>query len=148
MTTKSFHFSLVLETPAARPEDAARHFLAKLSVETDVSDVMLDRQRGQNGFVLVDARGSQVFEECHIPGALNLPYRRINENMEELTQLSKEKLIVVYCWGPACNAATKAAARLSALGFSVKEMLGGIEYWRREGGLVEGTLGNDAPLVG
>lgn len=148
MTTKSSHFSLVLETPAARPEDAARHFLAKLSVETDVSDVMLDRQRGQNSFVLVDARSSQVFEECHIPGALNLPYRRINEKMEELTQLSKEKLIVVYCWGPACNAATKAAARLSALGFSVKEMLGGIEYWRKEGGLVEGRLGDDAPLVG
>lgn len=148
MTTKSSHFSLVLETPAARPEDAARHFLAKLSVETDVSDVMLDRQRGQNGFVLVDVRSSPVFEECHIPGAINLPYRRINENTEEIIQLSKEKLVVVYCWGPACNAATKAAARLSTLGFSVKEMLGGIEYWRREGGPVEGTLGENAPLVG
>ncbi len=148
MTTKSSHFSLVLETPAARPEDAARHFLAKLSVETDVSDVMLDRQRGQNGFVLVDVRSSPVFEECYIPGAINLPYRRINENTEEIIQLSKEKLVVVYCWGPACNAATKAAARLSTLGFSVKEMLGGIEYWRREGGPVEGTLGENAPLVG
>jgi rhodanese-related sulfurtransferase len=148
MTTKSFHFSLVLETPAARPEDAARHFLVKLSVETDVSDVMLDRQRGQNSFVLVDVRSSQAFDECHIPGAINLPYRRINENTGEVLQLSKEKLIVVYCWGPACNAATKAAARFSALGFAVKEMLGGIEYWRREGGLVEGTLGDKAPLVG
>ncbi len=148
MTTKSSHFSLVLETPAARPEDAARHFLAKLSVETDVSDVMLDRQRGQQSFVLIDVRSSQAFEECHVPGAINLPYRRINENVEEVVQLSKEKLIVVYCWGPACNAATKAAARLSTLGFSVKEMLGGIEYWRREGGPIEGTLGENAPLVG
>ncbi len=148
MTTKSSHFSLVLETPAARPEDATRHFLAKLSVETDVSDVMLDRQRGQQSFVLVDVRSSQVFEECHIPGTINLPYRRINEESEGVVQLSKEKLIVVYCWGPACNAATKAAARLSALGFAVKEMIGGIEYWRKEGGPVEGTLGDDAPLVG
>jgi rhodanese-related sulfurtransferase len=62
--------------------------------------------------------------------------------------LPKEKVIVVYCWGVACNAATKAAMRLSALGFRVKEMIGGIEYWRREGGPVEGTLGEDAPLVG
>jgi rhodanese-related sulfurtransferase len=55
---------------------------------------------------------------------------------------------VVYCWGPACNAATKAAARLSALGFQVKEMIGGLEYWRHEGYAVEGALGNEAALHG
>jgi len=42
-------------------------------------------------------------------------------------------LLVVYCWGPACNGATKAAAELAALGRPVKEMLGGFEYWAREG---------------
>src|SRR5207245_11627846 len=47
--------------------------------------------------------------------------------------------VVVYCWGPACNAATKAAVRLAALGFRVKEMIGGIEYWDREGYGVEGS---------
>jgi hypothetical protein len=30
----------------------------------------------------------------------------------------------------------------------VKEMLGGIEYWRKEGNEVEGTLGQEAPLIG
>lgn len=44
------------------------------------------------------------------------------------------------------RAATKAAAWLSALGFHAKEMIGGIEFWRREG-VVEGTLGESAPLV-
>lgn len=145
MTTSTSHFSLVLETPPASPEEAQRHFLAKLSVETDAADVRLDLQRGQNGFLLVDARGVQDFEECHIPGATNLPYRKITA--ESTAQLSKERPIVVYCWSPGCNAATKAAARLSALGFQVKEMLGGLEYWRREGGVVEGTLGEAAPLV-
>lgn len=145
MSSTASHFSLVLETPAASPEETHRHFLAKLSVETDAADVRLDLQRGQNSFVLIDARGTQDFEECHIPGAMNLPYRRITA--ESTTHLSKEKPLVVYCWSPACNAATKAAARLSALGFQVKEMLGGIEYWRREGGSVEGTLGEQAPLV-
>lgn len=145
MSSTTSHFSLVLETPPARPEDAQRHFLAKLSVETDASDVRLDLQRGQNSFILIDARSEQDFEECHIPGAINQPYRRINS--ESTTHLSKEKPLVIYCWSPGCNAATKAAARLSALGFQVKEMIGGIEYWRREGGLVEGTLGEQAPLV-
>ncbi|GHO62858.1 rhodanese [Ktedonobacter sp. SOSP1-52] len=145
MTTTTSHFSLVLETPPASPEEAHYHFLSKLSVETDASDVMLDLQRGQRGFLLIDARGSQDFEECHIPGAISLPYRKITA--ESTAHLSKELPMVTYCWSPACNAATKAAARLSALGFQVKEMLGGIEYWRREGGPVEGTLGEQAPLI-
>jgi len=145
MSLTTSHFSLVLETPAARPEDAQRHFLAKLSVETDAADVRLDLQRGQNSFVLIDARAAQDFEECHIPGALNLPYRRITA--ESTAHLSKEQLLVVYCWSPGCNSATKAAARLNALGFQVKEMIGGIQYWRLEGGPIEGTLGEEAPLV-
>jgi rhodanese-related sulfurtransferase len=145
MSSTTSHFSLVLETPPAGPQEAQRHFLAKLAVETDASDVMLDRQRGQHGFLLIDARSAQDFEECHIPGAVNLPYRKITA--ESTAQFSKELPMVTYCWSPACNSATKAAARLSALGFQVKEMLGGIEYWRREGGPVEGTLGEQAPLI-
>ncbi|HEY3992848.1 MAG TPA: rhodanese-like domain-containing protein [Ktedonobacteraceae bacterium] len=145
MSSTTSHFSLVLETPPARPEEAHRHFLARLALETDAADVRLDLQRGQNGFVLLDARGAQDFEECHIPGAINLPYRQITA--ASTAHLSQEQPIVVYCWSPGCNAATKAAARLSVLGFQVKEMLGGIEYWRREDGPVEGTLGERAPLV-
>lgn len=145
MGSTTSHFSLVLETPPASPEEAHRHFLSKLSVETDVADVRLDLQRGQDGFLLIDARGVQDFEECHIKSAINLPYRKITA--ESIAHLPKEKLMVVYCWSPGCNSATKAALRLSALGFQVKEMLGGIEYWRREGGPVEGTLGEAAPLV-
>lgn len=145
MQATQSHFSLVLETSAATPEDAQRHFLAKLSVETDPADVRLDLQRGQRGFVLIDARSAQDYEECHIPGAISLPYRQITA--ESTAHLSKEQPLVVYCWSPGCNSATKAAARLSALGFLVKEMIGGIEYWRREGGAVEGTLAERAPLV-
>ena len=145
MSATTSHFSLVLETSPAGPQEAHRHFLAKLAVETDASDVMLDLQRGQHGFLLIDARSAGDFEECHIPGAVNLPYRKITA--ESTAQFSKELPIVTYCWSPGCNSATKAAARLSALGFQVKEMLGGIEYWRREGGPVEGTLGEQAPLI-
>lgn len=40
---------------------------------------------------------------------------------------------VVYCWGPGCNGATRAGLVLSQLGYPVKEMIGGFEYWAREG---------------
>ncbi|MFD0674691.1 rhodanese-like domain-containing protein [Cohnella sp. GCM10027633] len=138
--------SLVLETPAASPEHTHRHYMNKLAVETDVSDVRYDMKNGVADFVLADVRSAQAYEECHVPGAINLPSSGISA--ETTAALSKEQLIVVYCWGPACNGGTKAAARLSALGFRVKEMLGGIEYWRKEGHDVEGTHGHSACMVG
>lgn len=138
--------SFVLEHPAATSQDARRHFTARLAVETDPSDVHADLERGVDRIVVVDARSAQQFSECHVPGAINLPHRSITA--ETTSSLSRDVCVVVYCWGPACNAATKAGARLSDLGFQVKEMIGGLEYWRREGYAVEGTLGDEAPLYG
>ena len=68
---------------------------------------------------------------------VHLPHRSIDE--ESTAQFSKDKVIVTYCWGPACNASTKGALRFARLGFRVKEMIGGLEYWQREGHPVEGT---------
>ncbi|HZS07584.1 MAG TPA: rhodanese-like domain-containing protein [Blastocatellia bacterium] len=136
------NFSLVLETPAAEPEVARQHFLSRLAFETDVSDLMFDLQKGRTDFTIIDTRSPKSFEECHIPGAINLP--RINE--QTTADLPKDKVCVVYCWGPGCNGSTKGAAKLNALGFRAKELIGGIEYWRKEGGEVEGTLGNGAQM--
>ena len=124
--------------------EANAHFSAKLSVETDIADLMSDLKRGaQDGFVLLDVRDQATFEECHIPTAINLPTRRIDGDTTK--GLPKER-VVVYCRGPACNGATKAAVRLTNLGFRVKELIGGIEYWRKDRGEVEGTLSDKAPM--
>ena len=139
-------FSLVTEFPAVDPATANHHFVSKLSVETDAADVHFDLQRGVDGFVVVDARSAEAYARRHIPGAINLPHRSITA--ETAAVLPKDKLVVTYCWGPGCNASTKAAARLSGLGFRVKELIGGIEYWQKEGYAVEGTLPADAPLYG
>ncbi|WP_432487872.1 rhodanese-like domain-containing protein, partial [Kineococcus sp. SYSU DK018] len=49
--------------------------------------------------------------------------------------------IVVYCWGPGCNGATRAAFTLASMGYTrVQELIGGFEYWAREGlAIVTGT---------
>ena len=138
--------SFVLEHAAAASTDAHRHFAAKLAVETDPSDVHADLERNVDRIVVVDARSAQHFAECHVPGAISMPHRSITK--ESTASLSRDVCVVVYCWGPACNAASKACVRLSALGFQVKEMIGGLEYWRHEGYAVEGTLGVNAPLHG
>lgn len=145
-TARPVAHSFVLEHAAATPDEARRHFAAKLAVETDPSDVHADLERGVRRIAVVDARSPRHFGECHVPGAINLPHRSITA--ESTAALSRDLCVVVYCWGPGCNAATKAAARLAALGFAVKEMIGGLEYWRREGYAVEGTLAAEAPLHG
>ena len=131
-------FSFVLETAAADAEIAKQHFAMKLELETDAWDVKTDMERGQDGFIVIDTRSREDFEARHIAGAMSLPHRSMNE--ETTAHLPKDKVLITYCWGPGCNGSTRGALRLAALGFRVKEMIGGLEYWLREGGPVEGTL--------
>ncbi|MRN55320.1 rhodanese-like domain-containing protein [Paenibacillus monticola] len=133
----------VLSTPAARPEEAVEYFTAKGRYETDIADVAFDLQEGIIGFTIIDVRDAQSYEEAHLPGALSLPFGQIKRST---LVFPKGDVLVLYCWGPACNGASKAAAKLAALGYPVKEMIGGIEYWRKEGGSLEGTLGDKAPI--
>lgn len=126
--------SLVLQVPAAEPDEAQEHFLAKLAFETDPSDVHADLGKGVDGFVVVDCRSAEDYAKGHIPGAVSLPYRTIEQ---QAPLLPKDKLIVAYCTSVHCNASTKGALQLSALGFRVKELVGGFRAWQAEGYEVE-----------
>jgi rhodanese-related sulfurtransferase len=130
--------SLVLQTPAASPERAAQHFSSRLALETDPSDVHHDLTHQKPGLVVLDVRSAAAYEEMHVPGALHLAHARIDDKSSAI--LARRGLVVVYCWDTACNAATKAGLRLAGLGFQVKEMIGGLEAWVREGYPTEGPL--------
>ena len=67
-----------------------------------------------------------------MPGAVHLPHREI-DGTRIADVVPEGSLVVTYCWGPHCNAATKGALRFAEEGVPVKEMLGGIDGWRREG---------------
>src|SRR5437868_3330191 len=109
--TKTVAKSLVLATPAATTEDANAFFLRKLSYETDPADVYTDMKNGAADFVLIDVRSPSAYARSHASGAINLPQGKINA--ETMAEFPKDKLLVVYCWGPGCNGATKAAVKLS-----------------------------------
>ena len=117
--------------PAAPPAAAAAHFLARLAVETDVSDVYADLTAGTPGLVVVDSRGDVAWGQGHLPDALHLPGREVAGRAP--AELDRAVPVVTYCWGPGCNGATRAALEFARLGYAVKEMLGGYEYWVREG---------------
>ena len=47
--------------------------------------------------------------------------------------LDKSKVYVCYCDGIGCNASTKTALKLLTLGFQVRELIGGLDWWKRDG---------------
>ncbi len=130
--------SKVLETQPAEPKTAREHFLARLSFETDPSDVYADLVNEVPGIVVLDARTPDSYARGHVPGAVNLPYSKIDASTTSF--ITKDRVVVTYCDGVFCNASTKAAARLTALGFRVKEMLDGMDGWKREGYPVEESV--------
>jgi rhodanese-related sulfurtransferase len=113
------------------PTRAAEIFAERLATQTDVADVQAALRTATPGFVLVDSRSAAAWAQGHIPGALHLPTAEIAARAAGL--LDPAVPVVTYCWGPGCNGATRAALALSRQGYAVREMLGGVEYWAREG---------------
>lgn len=120
----------VLSIPFAPAAAAEAHFAARLTFETDCSDVAQALATGTPDFVLLDARRPQASQR-HVPGAVSLPHATMTA--ERMAVYPDSTLFVVYCAGPHCNAADQAALRLARLGRPVKIMLGGITGWADEG---------------
>ncbi|MFD9395366.1 rhodanese-like domain-containing protein [Streptomyces sp. NPDC060000] len=122
----------VLRVAPAAPVEAAAHFRASLAFHADVSDVAASLAAGGDpGFVVLDSRSTESWDQGHVPGSVHLPTALIPGQAAQL--LDRNVPVVTYCWGPGCNGATRAALALAELGYQVKEMLGGFEYWVREG---------------
>ena len=102
----------------------------------DPSD-LFDAIEANEPVVVIDARKEFAFEKEHIPGAINLPHR--NMNHETTASFDKNLLYVTYCDGIGCNGSTKGALNLSKLGFNVRELIGGIEWWKLDGYATEGA---------
>jgi rhodanese-related sulfurtransferase len=113
-----------------------KHYSDKLAFETDAWDLRAALDRGEK-IIVVDARSAQNYQKQHIPGAINLPHRTMTK--EATGHLDRAALYVVYCDGIGCNASTHGALNLARLGFQVKELLGGLDWWKREGYKTEGS---------
>lgn len=129
--------------------DAIAHYRAKLQFETDAADVYAAQQAG-DAFVLVDSRSAEAWAQGRAKGAVHMPTREIAVRAEK--EIPTATPVVVYCWSPGCNGGDKAALAFAELGYPVKLMIGGFEYWKREGYPVATDAGETRgpvdPLVG
>ena len=114
------------------PLTAEAFFTAKLQYETDPADLAAARASGSAPLV-IDVRSDRAWAQGHLPDAVHLPSSELAERAASVIP-DRGRDVVVYCWGPGCNGSTRAALTLATLGYSrVRELIGGFEYWAREG---------------
>ena len=125
-------------------DDQIRHYEDKLKYETDSWD-LYEALSNKENVVVVDARSAEAYGREHIPGAVSLPHRTMSE--ETTRAFDKSALAVVYCDGIGCNASTKGALNMARLGFRVKELMGGLDWWKRDGYATEGEQGRAGKAI-
>lgn len=116
------------------------HYEDKLAYEIDSWDLhqaILKKEK----VIVLDVRSPEAFANEHIPVALNFHHKTITE--ETVKKLDQAFTYVTYCDGIGCNGSTKGAYKLTQLGIKVKELIGGIEWWKRDGYATEGTHGKE-----
>ncbi|GAA2923526.1 hypothetical protein GCM10010458_01010 [Microbacterium luteolum] len=118
--------------------DRADFFAAKLAYETDASDVHAARKAGDD-LVVIDVRSDEAWAQGRVAGAVHMHYSEIATRAPR--EIAADAEVVVYCWSPGCNAGAKGALEFAKLGYRVREMIGGFEYWVREGYPVEDADG-------
>ena len=83
----------------------------------------------QTGYVILDTRTQEEYDQGHIPGAINVPNEEIGT--AEITELpDKSQLILVYCRSG--RRSKEAAEKLVALGYTNIHEFGGILDWTGE----------------
>ena len=121
-------------------DEQLRHYERKLAFETDSWDLKVALESGEN-ILVIDARSPEAYQREHIPGAINVPHRQMSQ--ESTKGLDRTALVVTYCDGIGCNASTKGALNMTRLGFRVKELIGGLDWWKRDGHKTEGAVLSD-----
>jgi TolB-like protein/rhodanese-related sulfurtransferase len=90
-----------------------------------------------NGVTFIDSRGKDLYGRGHIPGATNLYFHQVWDNLSQIVNLNDE--VVFYCGDPSCHLAAHSSAQALVLGYSkVYYFAGGFSAWKNAGYPVEG----------
>lgn len=123
--------SFVLSSGLASPAESAAYLADKLRFHTDAADLALDLLAQEPQIVALDTRKPAAYATGHIPGAISFPH--VTMTVESTAALDRDKVYVCYCDGIGCNGSTWGAFKMASLGFQVKELLGGLDFWVRDG---------------
>jgi rhodanese-related sulfurtransferase len=83
----------------------------------------------EEGYIILDVRAQEEYDESHIPGAILIPHTEIEARAEEVLT-DKDQLILVYCRSG--RRSKIAAEALVELGYTNIKEFGGIIDWPYE----------------
>jgi rhodanese-related sulfurtransferase/DNA-binding transcriptional ArsR family regulator len=109
------------------------YFRARDELEPVAAGELLARLR-QGDVVILDVRPEDEYGLGHLPGALNIPLRQLEQRIAELP---REQEIIAYCRGPYCVLSFEAVAALRTRGFTVRRLENGFPEWKAAGLPVE-----------
>lgn len=81
-------------------------------------------------FHVIDARDASQFAKDHIPGAVNLEWRRV---LAERDRIPRDKPVLIYCNTGSLSAQAGFALRVAGYE-NVRVLQGGFEEWKAKGG--------------
>lgn len=81
--------------------------------------------------MIIDARDAGQFSKSHIPGAVNIEWRKV---LEQRAKIHKDKMVLIYCNTGSLSAQAGFALRVAGYE-NVKILQGGYEEWKAKGGL-------------
>ena len=88
-----------------------------------------EMMNSQTGYIILDVRTKEEYDQGHIPGAILIPDYEIEARAEEVLT-DKDQLILVYCRSG--RRSKLAAETLVALGYTNIAEFGGIIDWPYE----------------
>jgi len=116
-------------------QEQIEYYENKLKYEIDSWDLHQSLKANEK-VIVIDTRSKEAYETAHIPNAINIPHKTMDTQTTK--DFDKSYLYITYCDGIGCNGSTKGALNMTKLGFKVKELLGGIDWWKRDGHEVAG----------
>lgn len=128
MTNQSYNF-----------ERARAAFQDRLDFTTGTHelDVLIKSDADPATYQVVDVRFPDDFAEGHVPGAINLPMPKWQNQRYLEEHLDRNATLYLYCYNPTCHLAAQAALKLVEAGYKAVEVEGGWSDWLEKGQDVE-----------
>ncbi|OGF98338.1 MAG: ArsR family transcriptional regulator [Candidatus Glassbacteria bacterium RIFCSPLOWO2_12_FULL_58_11] len=115
------------ESRLAEVEMITRRFLAGREGMEPVDRKKLIERVRDGSVVVLDVRPFEEFREGHIPGAISVQLRDLEQRLSELP---RDQEIVAYCRGPYCVLSIQAVEMLRSRGFNAVRLEEGVQDWR------------------
>ncbi|UFT99337.1 rhodanese-like domain-containing protein [Radiobacillus kanasensis] len=124
--------------------NALDYFNARLEGTISPMDYQRSKEMDPEKYFLVDVRnGPNHVKNVIIKDAYVIPEQELKNRLSEIP---KDKEIIVYCWDVWCNTAAKVAKFLLERDYKVKELTGGISAWKEMNFPVSESIQKDSPI--